>query len=117
MSRYYTFVYSIKINVRCRSGYVTKRTFLISSVLIESLPEVECSVIDASIALGLAGSTLYRKIRKNGISKPAFSDMDDCDLTATSEFPRCYGESLRNVLFQKGIKFLFCFCFLTLTLT
>ena len=77
--------------------------FEISSIMIEKLFEVGYSVKDASIALGVSESTIYRKTRQFGLSKLVFTDMDDDELKnvvakTITEFPRCGEEMLRKVL-------------------
>ena len=84
-------------------------TFEISSAMAESLFEAGYSVKDASLALGVSESTLYRKMRQHGISKHVFNDLDDSELDEAvfktiTEFPRCGEEMLRKVLLQKDIK-------------
>ncbi|XP_052281363.1 uncharacterized protein LOC127878877 [Dreissena polymorpha] len=77
--------------------------------MIETLFEAGYSVKDTSIALGVSESTLFRKMGQFGLSKLAFTEIDEEELnivvaTTITEFPRCGEEMLRKVLLQKGIK-------------
>ncbi|XP_060565008.1 uncharacterized protein LOC132724202 [Ruditapes philippinarum] len=104
----------MKLRVECVTfgRHINKpvqRGFKIPKITIESLLESGFSIVNISQLLGVSESTIYRNMRRHGISKYAFTSIEDHQLDVVmakilEEFPRCGEMMLRNLLGEKGIK-------------
>ena len=93
-----------KLEGTCGAPFFFIPMFVLGNLLHEGFTIKEISTI-----LSVSESTIYRRMRKYGLSKFEFSDISDKDLDREVEqvgveFPYCGDNFVKQILFQKGVK-------------
>ena len=88
--------------------------FLISRDTLQSLIDIGYMVKEISELLSVSESTIYRRMRKYGLRKRNFTEIDDSKLAAIVnevllELPRCGEKMLKEILLRQNIFVSYCF--------
>lgn len=84
------------------------KEFVVPQNVLENLLNDGFSIKEISRLLSISESTVYRRMRKFGMSKKSFSDINDIELDnyvldASNNFPYCGENILGQIIKQKGI--------------